>query len=80
MRNSHKSLVIRLERVVKEHYSIAQDALWWWKYHNKPNCAIYHNIRSSKSRFKYALRSVRRSEKLVRADALASDLLNNDQD
>ena len=33
---------------VKEHYSIAQDALWWWKFHNKPtNSVIYHNMRSS---------------------------------
>ena len=50
---------------VKEHYTsrIAEDALWWWKYHNKPkNGAIYYNMRSSKSRFKYALRSVRSSE------------------
>ena len=50
-------------------------------YINKPNNgAIYHNIRSSKSRFKYALRSVRKSEEMIRADAMASDLLNNDQD
>ena len=37
-------------------------------------------MRSSKSRFKFALRSVRGSEELIRADAMASDLLNNDQD
>ena len=37
-------------------------------------------MRRSKSRFKYALRSVRKSEKMFRADAMASDLLNNDQD
>ena len=36
-------------------------------------------MRSSKSRFKYALRSVR-SKELIRADAMASDFLNNDQD
>ena len=36
-------------------------------------------MRSSKSRFKYVLRSVR-NEELFRADAMASDLLNNDQD
>ena len=66
---------------MKEHYSIAQDALWWWKFHNKPiNGAIYHNMRSSKSRFKYALRAVKRSEEAIRADAMASNLLNNDYD
>ena len=37
-------------------------------------------MRSSKSRFKYALRSVRKSKEMIRADAVASDLLNNDQD
>ena len=37
-------------------------------------------MRNSKSRFKYALRCVRRSKKLSRADAMASNLLNNDQD
>ena len=66
---------------VQEHYSIAQDALLWWKFHNKPtNGAIYHNMRSSKSRFKYALRAVKRSEEEIRADAMASNLLNNDHD
>ena len=66
---------------VKEHYSIAQDALWWWKYHNKTNNgAIYHNMRSSKFRFKNAPRSVRKSEEMIRADAIGSDLLNNYQD
>ena len=37
-------------------------------------------MRSSKSKFKYALRSVRKSEEMIRADAMSSDLLNNDQD
>ena len=85
MSNADKNLYFRpvagWNEYVQEHYSIAQDVLWWWKYHNKPNNgAIYHNMRSSKSRFKYALRSVRRSEELIKDDAMASDLLNNDQD
>ena len=37
-------------------------------------------MRSSKSRFKYALRAVKRSEEAIRADAMASNLLNNDYD
>ena len=37
-------------------------------------------MRSSKSRFKYALRSVKKIEEMIRADAMASELLNNDQD
>ena len=36
------------------------------------NGAIYYNMRSFKSRFKYALRSVR-SKEMTRADAVASD-------
>ena len=68
-------------KYVKEHYSIAQHALWWWKFHNKPKSgAIYHNMRSNKAKFKYALRSVRKSEEMIKADAMASDLLIHDYD
>ena len=46
-----------------EHYSIAQDALWWWKLYNKlKSGAIYHKMRSTKAKFNYALRFVRKSE------------------
>ena len=35
---------------VKEHYSIAQNAFWWWKLYNKPKIgAIYHKMRSTKA-------------------------------
>ena len=37
-------------------------------------------MRSTKTQFKYALRSVRKSEEMIKADALASVLLNNDYD
>ena len=37
-------------------------------------------MRSSNSRFKYALRAVKRSEDAIRADAMASNLLNNGYD
>ena len=66
---------------VKEHYTIAQDALWWWKFYNKSKSgAIYPNMKSSKAKLKYAFRSVRRSEEMIKADAMASDLLDNDYD
>ena len=66
---------------VKVHYSVAHDALWWWKLYNKPKTgAIYHRMRSTKAQFKYTLRFVRKSEEMHKADALASDLLNNDDD
>ena len=72
---------MKFNEYVKKHYSIAQDALWWWKLYNKPKTgAIYHRMRSTKAQFKYALRSVRKSEEMIKADALASNLLNNDYD
>ena len=37
-------------------------------------------MRSSKPRFKYALRAVKGSEEAICADAMASNLLNNDYD
>ena len=37
-------------------------------------------MESTKAQFKYALRSVRKGEETIKADALASDLLNNDYD
>ena len=41
---------------VKEHYGIAQGALWWWKFYNKlTNGAIYHHMRSSISRFRLCI-------------------------
>ena len=68
-------------KYVKVHYSITQDALWWWKLYNKPKTgAIYQRMRSTKAQFKYALRSVRKSEEMFKAYALASDVLNNDYD
>ena len=37
-------------------------------------------MRSCKAKFKVALRPVRRSEEMIKVDALASNLLNNDYD
>ena len=80
-RNSTFRPIAGWNEYVKEHYSIAQDALWWWKFYNKPKTgAIYHIMGSTKAQFKYALRSVRKSEEMIKAGALASDLLNNDYD
>ena len=35
-------------------------------------------MRSSKAKFKFALRSVSRGEKIIQADAMASNLLNSE--
>ena len=37
-------------------------------------------MRSTKAQFENALRSVRKSEEMIKANALASSLLNNDYD
>ena len=37
-------------------------------------------MRSSKSRFKYSLRAVKRSEEAIRADTTTSNPWNNDYD
>ena len=39
-------LIAGYNEYVKEHYFIAQDALWWWMLYNKPKTgAIYHRMR-----------------------------------
>ena len=41
---------------VKEHHAVARDALWWWKFYNKPRQGpIYHGMKSARARFKYVL-------------------------
>ena len=58
---------------VKEHQAVARDALWWWKFYNKPHKGpIYHSMKSARARFKYALRATKRAEETARADALAN--------
>ena len=62
---------------VKEYHIAARDAFWWWNMNNRPHHGIiYHNMRTSRSQFKYALRSTKRAEETAKADALAADLSN----
>ena len=57
---------------VKEHHAVARDALWWWKFYNKPRQGpIYHSMKSARARLKYALIATKRAEETARADALA---------
>ena len=66
---------------VKEHHAVARDALWWWKFYNNPRQGpIYHDMKSARARFKYALRATKRAEETARADALANELCENDND
>ena len=66
---------------VKESYAISRDALKWWISNNRPRDGlIYHNMRTSRAQFKYALRIAKRNEETARADALARDLYDKDLD
>ena len=60
---------------VREHHAVAREALWWWKFYNKPrNGKIYHSMKAARARFKYALRANKRAEETAKADALANEL------
>ena len=62
---------------VKELYRTVQEAVWCWKFHYKPtNGIIYHNVRFSTSSFNYSLCTVKISDDAIRADSMASKLLN----
>ena len=50
-----------------------------WKHAGQPKHGpIYEIMRKSRSQFKYALRSCKRNEDNMRADAMANSLLNKD--
>ena len=64
-------------KYVKEHYKIARDAFKWWNLNNRPGDGyIYHEMSSSRARFKYSLRFTRIIEGTARADSLAKDLVD----
>ena len=66
---------------VKESYAISRDALKWWISNNRPRFGIiYHDMRTTRAQFKYALRITKRNEDCARADALARDLYDKDVD
>ena len=48
---------------VKEHHIVAKDALSLWRFNNKPKFGlVYHSMRVSRARFKYALRYTKHIE------------------
>ena len=80
-RQSLRYKLIGWNDYVKEHHAVARDALWWWKFYNNPRQGpIYHDMKSARARFKYALRATKRAEETARADALANELCENDND
>ena len=64
---------------VREHHAVAREAHWWWKFNNKPRHGeIYHSMISAQARFKYALRATKQTEETTKADALANELCEKD--
>ena len=62
---------------VKEYHAAARNAFWWWNLNKRPRHGIiYHNMRTTRTQFKYALGPAKRAEETERADALAEDLCN----
>ena len=60
---------------LREHHNIARNAFKWWNLNNKPRDGyIYHEMRTSRVRFKYALRFTKTIEDTARTELLAKDL------
>ena len=56
---------------VKESYAISRDALKWWISNNRQRFGIiYHDMRTTRAQFKYALRITKRNEESARADVV----------
>ena len=65
--------------IVKDAHSEARLAFKLWANASKPRQgSIFRNMQLSRANFKYALRCCRNNERKIKADALASDLLNKD--
>ena len=61
--------------IVKEGHEAARDAFLWWKVNNKPRHGpIYDDMKLTRARFKYALRSCKRNEDAIKCDQLASHM------
>ena len=49
---------------VKEYHVVVRNAFWWWDLNKRPHHGIiYHNMRTTRSLFKYALRSAKKQKK-----------------
>ena len=59
----------------REHHKFARDAFKWWTLNKRPRDGyIYHEMKTSRARFKYAVRFTRSIKDTTRADSLAKDL------
>ena len=66
--------ILGWKKYVREHHTIARNAFKWWNLNSKPRDGyIYHEMRTSRARFRYALRFTKSIEDIARADFLAKD-------
>ena len=66
---------------VREQHAVAREAFWLWKFYNMPRHGkIYHSMKAARARFKYALRATKLAEETAKADALANELCEKDND
>ena len=64
---------------VKEAHDDSRDAFKLWRVNGKPKHGpFYELMRTSRARFKYALRACRKNEATHRADAMANNLMDKD--
>ena len=63
---------------VSYYYNILRIELKWWLSNNRPrHGSIYHAMRSSRARFKYALRRCKLDERLIVSEKLTHHEIND---
>ena len=64
---------------VSYYYNISRIEFKWWVSNNRPrHGSIYHAMRSSRARFKYALRQCKLDERLIVSEKLADHMKNHE--
>ena len=64
---------------VSYYYNISRIEFKWWVSNNRPRQgSIYHAMRSSRARFKYALRQCKLDERLIVSEKLADHMKNHE--
>ena len=64
---------------VSYYYNISRNEFKWWVSNNTPrHGSIYHAMRSSRARFKYALRQCKLDERLIVSEKLADHMKNHE--
>ena len=64
---------------VSYYYNISRIEFKWWVSNNRPRQgSIYHAMRSSRARFKYALRQCKWDERLIVSEKLADHMKNHE--